>query len=251
MRYSLSKQTGISVFLSKAHIEKEVFFRMAMIVEDGVGRLFGKIQNYSWGGYHFIPKLIGLKPEPGITYAEYWMGAHEKAPSQILRTDGTTVALNELIKKQPEKTLGPYMAQKYGGLPFLLKVMDVREMLSIQVHPTKSEAERGFARENEMGVPLDSPERNYKDDNHKPELEVALSDFWLLYGFRPKDQLQEVLDRVPEFHTLQPVFASGEILWTVSVCDGNASGVGECSSEPPDRARSSEIYFWRVRRIFS
>ncbi len=182
---------------------------MSLIVEDRIGRLFGKIQHYSWGGYTFIPLLIGLTPEPGRTYAEYWMGAHEKAPSQVLRNDGITQALNELLKEQPEKTLGKRMAQRYGRLPFLVKVMDVREMLSIQVHPTKSEAEVGFARENEMGIPLDSPERNYKDDNHKPELEVALSDFWLLYGFRPKDQLQEILNQVPEFHALQPVFASG------------------------------------------
>lgn len=180
---------------------------MSMISEDRLARLQGKIQNYSWGGYTFIPQLIGLRPEPGKTYAEYWMGAHEKAPSLILQNDGTTIALNELIKEQPEKTLGPQVARRYGRLPFLLKVMDVREMLSIQVHPSKSEAKIGFARENELGIPLDSPERNYKDDNHKPELEVALGDFWLLYGFRPKDQLQEILNRVPEFHALKSIFA--------------------------------------------
>ncbi len=182
---------------------------MSMIIGDRIGRLFGKIQNYSWGGYDFIPLLIGLKPESGQTYAEYWMGAHEKAPSQILHNDGTTIALNDLIKEQPEKTLGPYVARRYSILPFLLKVLDVREMLSIQVHPTKSEAEIGFARENAMGIPLDAPQRNYKDGNHKPELEVALSDLWLLYGFRPEDQLQEVLNQIPEFHTLKPIFASG------------------------------------------
>ena len=182
---------------------------MSRIVENRIGRLFGKIQNYSWGGYNFIPMLIGFRPEPDLTYAEYWMGAYEKAPSQILQNNGTPRALNDLIKEQLTKTLGPYVAQRYGRLPFLVKVMDVREMLSIQVHPTKSEAEVGFARENEMGIPLDSPERNYRDDNHKPELEVALSDFWLLYGFRPEDQLQAVLNQVPEFHTFKPIFASG------------------------------------------
>jgi mannose-6-phosphate isomerase len=181
---------------------------MSIRVEDGIGRLFGKIQNYSWGGETFIPMLIGLKPELGVTYAEYWLGAHETAPSHVLRDDGTTVALHEIIKEQPRKTLGPRIAGQYGRLPFLLKAMDVREMLSIQVHPTKAEAERGFARENEMGIPLDSPARNYKDENHKPELEVALSDFWLLYGFRPENQLRAVLQQIPEFHPLQPIFAS-------------------------------------------
>lgn len=178
-----------------------------MVVEDRVGRLFGTIQHYSWGGYNFIPRLIGFTPEPGLPYAEYWMGAHETAPSQILQNDGTTRALNEVIREQPTKMLGSHVAERYGRLPFLLKVMDVREMLSIQVHPTKSEAAVGFARENEMGIPLDSPRRNYKDDNHKPELEVALSDFWLLHGFRPEEQLQRILSQVPEFHSLQPIFA--------------------------------------------
>lgn len=180
---------------------------MSLVVEDRVGRLFGKIQNYAWGGYTFIPKLIGLTPEPGVPYAEYWMGAHETAPSHILQNDGTTRALHDVIREQPTKMLGPQVAERYGRLSFLLKVMDVREMLSIQVHPTKSEAAAGFARENEMGIPLDSPRRNYKDDNHKPELGVALSDFWLLYGFRPEEQLQRILGQVPEFHSFQPIFA--------------------------------------------
>ena len=65
-------------------------------------------------------------------------------------------------------------------------MLDVEEPLSIQVHPTKLEAEAGFARENELGISLDSPRRNYKDDNHKPELMVALSEFWLLHGFLPE-----------------------------------------------------------------
>lgn len=179
---------------------------MVILVKDSVFRLIGKVQNYSWGGYNFIPTLIGLKPEPSVTYAEYWMGAHDKAPSEILQNDGTTISLNDIIKEYPEETLGSYIAQRYGYLPFLFKVLDVREMLSIQVHPTKSEAEIGFTKENEMGIPLDSPRRNYKDDNHKPELQVALSDFWLLHGFRSEDQLHEILCHIPEFYTLKPIF---------------------------------------------
>lgn len=144
-----------------------------------------------------------------MTYAEYWMGAHERAPSDILQNDATLIPLNAIINEQPEQALGPYIAQKYGRLPFLFKVLDVREMLSIQVHPTKAEAEIGFTRENEMGIPLNAPERNYKDNNHKPELQVALGDFWLLHGFRPTDQLCKILNQMPEFYTLIPVFTSG------------------------------------------
>jgi mannose-6-phosphate isomerase len=181
---------------------------MSTLVDYDVSRLIGKVQNYAWGGYDFIPALIGLKPEPGTTYAEYWLGAHHKAPSEIVQGDGRTLLLDNLIERQTEAALGSYVAHTYGRLPFLLKVLDVREMLSIQVHPTKAEAEAGFARENELGIPLDSPTRNYKDDNHKPEIQLALSDFWLLHGFRPEEQLYEVLTNIPEFCTLVPIFVN-------------------------------------------
>ena len=102
--------------------------------------------------------------------------------------------------------LGSEIAQKFGRLPFLFKVLDVHDMLSIQVHPTKKEAEKGFKLENDLGIPLNAPTRNYKDDNHKPEIMVALSEFWLLHGFLPKSQLIAVLKSTPEFVQLLPVF---------------------------------------------
>jgi mannose-6-phosphate isomerase len=94
-------------------------------------------------------------------------------------------------------------------LPYLFKVLDVRVPLSIQVHPTKAEAEAGYACENELGIPLDSPMRNYRDDNHKPELMVALGDFWLLHGFLPEASLSKVLKGVPEINRLLEVFENG------------------------------------------
>jgi mannose-6-phosphate isomerase len=181
---------------------------MAAIVEEGAFPLVGKVQHYAWGGYDFIPALVGIEPEPEMPYAEYWLGAHDKAPSEIILRDGTQVALNKIIEEQPEKTLGAAITRKYGRLPFLFKVLDVNEMLSIQVHPSKAEAEAGFVRENALGIPLDAAERNYKDDNHKPELQLALTDFWLLHGFKPEEQLRSVLEQVLEFASLRPIFAA-------------------------------------------
>jgi mannose-6-phosphate isomerase len=79
-------------------------------------------------------------------------------------------------------------------------------MLSIQVHPSKIEAEKGFYFENEQGIPLTAANRNYKDDNHKPEIMVALSEFWLLHGFLPKTELMEMLKKTQEFSCLVSVF---------------------------------------------
>ena len=76
------------------------------------------------------------------------------------------------------------------------------EMLDL----TKKAAEIGFKNENDLGISLNAPHRNYKDDNHKPEIMVALSEFWLLHGFLPKAQLLERLKETPEFNSLISVF---------------------------------------------
>ncbi|MGX5819117.1 mannose-6-phosphate isomerase, class I [Chitinophaga lutea] len=166
--------------------------------------LKGKVQHYAWGGFSYIPELLG-EPVTEQPAAEYWMGAHQSAPSE-LETPGTPRRLNDFITADPQKVLGKKANDRFGELPYLFKILDVKDMLSIQVHPTKVEAEKGFARENAEGIPLNAPNRNYKDANHKPEIMVALSDFWLLHGFLPEDQLRAVLTGVPEFAALAPVF---------------------------------------------
>ncbi|GAA4940808.1 mannose-6-phosphate isomerase [Algibacter agarivorans] len=168
--------------------------------------LKGRIQNYAWGGTQFIPNLLNKKPS-GEKCAEYWLGAHVNAPS-VLKTKDGEQTLNTFLNSDLKNKLGQNIAEKFGRLPFLFKVLDVNDMLSIQVHPTKSEAEKGFKKENEMGIPLNAPHRNYKDDNHKPEIMVALSEFWLLHGFLTKEKLEQVLAGIPEFHALQSVFQS-------------------------------------------
>ena len=166
--------------------------------------LKGTIQNYAWGGNQYIPNLLGFEAEEK-KYAEYWLGAHANSPSVITFSDGN-YPLDGFLKTNLTKGLGVKIANKFGRLPFLFKVLDVNDMLSIQVHPSKAEAEKGFDFENQKGIPLNAPNRNYKDDNHKPEIMVALSEFWLLHGFLSKDQLSHVLESTPEFVELLSVF---------------------------------------------
>lgn len=177
---------------------------MTAAMERKLFRLEGKVQHYAWGGYTYIPALLGI-PAGNTPSAEYWMGAHQSAPSQVI-TPGGTITLDKLIQEHPQEVLGEAVWQRFGQLPYLFKILDVKDMLSIQVHPSKTEAEKGFARENEAGIPLNAPDRNYKDANHKPEIMVALSDFWLLHGFLPHNALQQVLKTVPEFATLTSIY---------------------------------------------
>jgi len=88
----------------------------------------------------------------------------------------------------------------------LFKVLDVKEMLSIQVHPTKEYAKVAFENEEAAGIALTAPNRNYKDQNHKPEIMLAMSEFWLLHGFKSEAKILETLENIAEFQVLAPLF---------------------------------------------
>jgi mannose-6-phosphate isomerase len=183
-----------------------VQFGNAMSLSSKIFRLEGKVQHYAWGGSRFIPALLGQSNDSGKPFAEYWMGAHENVPSIVVMPDGSRKPLNEFIKTDPAGILGDAVNRRFGRLPYLFKVLDVKDMLSIQVHPNKKDAEAAFADENKKGIALNDAKRNYKDDNHKPELMVALSDFWLLHGFKSPEALRKVLNSQPELQFLLPVF---------------------------------------------
>ena len=174
-----------------------------MALEKNLYPLTGKVQHYAWGGFHIIPALLDINNNEKKPFAEYWLGTHPLASSEVHTGHQF---LNNLIEENTELTLGKYVATNFGALPYLLKILDVRDMLSIQVHPAKSEAEESFKKENEAGISLTASHRNYKDENHKPELVVALGDFWLLHGFKPRNKMIAVLKEIPELHSLLPVF---------------------------------------------
>jgi mannose-6-phosphate isomerase len=148
-----------------------------------IGILKNTVQEYAWGSLTAIPELLG-QPATGGPQAELWMGAHPKAPSQVYH-DGKWDSLLQVIEAHPMDVLGIEAAKKYGGkLPYLFKVLAAAKPLSIQAHPNLRQAKEGFARENRLGIPLTASNRNYKDDNHKPECICALTRFWGMNGFR-------------------------------------------------------------------
>nr|WP_315540390.1 mannose-6-phosphate isomerase, class I [uncultured Haemophilus sp.] len=164
-------------------------------------RLTGQVQHYAWGGKNYIASLIGLNSVKDQPCAEWWLGAHPSAPSEIENVTGKQ-SLIEFLSQNPI-ALGQVSRQQFGDeLPYLLKILDVEKPLSIQLHPTKAQAEKGFEGENAKGVSLTDSTRTYKDRNHKPEMMIALSDFWLLHGFKTKSQILATLNARP---SLQPL----------------------------------------------
>lgn len=171
-----------------------------------IAGLAGTVKHYDWGGSSFIPSLLNIGDVNGKPFAEYWLGVHPQANCILQAKGEQAISLQKYIQADPATSLGNYVYKRFGDLPYLLKALDVKDMLSIQVHPSKAEAETDFAEENKRGIPLDASNRNYKDDNHKPELMVAMDEFWLLHGFKPKEKLGQILQRVEELQFLLPVF---------------------------------------------
>lgn len=152
--------------------------------------MHGVVRDYSWGSTTAIQRLLGIEPD-GRPAAELWLGAHPGAPSAVADTGAT---LDTLIAEDPVRLLGQPVLARFGPrLPFLLKVLAAGTALSLQVHPNRAQARAGFAAEQAAGIPAGASARNYHDENHKPELLVALTEFDALCGFRPVPETLRLL----------------------------------------------------------
>lgn len=163
------------------------------------------IQDYAWGSRTALPELLGTQTPSKRPQAELWMGAHQKAPSEVL-ADGNWQPLPQIIEKSPVALLGKRVAEKFANkLPFLFKVLAAARPLSIQAHPDLDQAKEGFVRENSLGIPLSAPNRNYRDNNHKPEIICALTAFWALNGFRKIDNIVSLLKEIDPSELLEEI----------------------------------------------
>lgn len=161
--------------------------------------LYGVIRNYAWGSQVDIAQLQGREVPADLPEAEEWLGAHHSAPSTL--HDGRP--LDDAIASAPAAMLGQRVLDRFGPkLPFLLKLLAAGKPLSLQAHPNLRQANSGHQRELRIGI--DAAYRNYVDDNHKPELLVALTEFRAMCGFR--DPLEAAADiealGVPELESL-------------------------------------------------
>jgi mannose-6-phosphate isomerase len=171
-------------------------------------------RDFAWGAPGAISALLGgttsAAPE-----AELWLGAHPGSPSRILepaRVDGAP-DLAAWIAAEPAVALGDHSAGE-PRLPFLLKVLAAGSALSLQAHPNAEQAAEGFARENAEGIPIDAPERNYRDAYPKPEMIYALSETMeALCGFRFADEVHRSIQRLLELDamTADPEPAAGPL----------------------------------------
>ncbi|KAL2118717.1 hypothetical protein VTJ04DRAFT_8377 [Mycothermus thermophilus] len=175
--------------------------------------------SYEWGkkGHDSaVARFAAATPSADFTiqddrpYAELWMGTHPSNPSKDLTTGRTLLDLvqdNQALISQP-------VAARFGNkVPFLFKVLSVNKALSIQAHPNKKLAEQLHARD----------PKNYPDDNHKPEMAIAITPFEGLCGFRPLDEIAHFLDAVPPLRQLVGEDNAKEFIEVVAQTKGDES----------------------------
>lgn len=142
------------------------------------------IRDYAWGSPDAIQHLLG-RPVTGEPAAELWMGAHSGAPSKVFGGPEDGANLDTLIAEDAVDLLGPAVVSAFGArLPYLFKVLAAAKPLSLQAHPSPEQAKAGFRAEQADGsIAADDPNRNYRDDQAKPELIAAMTRFEALCGF--------------------------------------------------------------------
>ena len=165
-----------------------------------IERLTGVIQPYAWGSLTAIAEFLGKEPT-GKPQAELWFGAHPLAPSTV---EGEP--LDKVIAHDPVNVVGRASVETFGTrLPFLLKVIAAAQPLSLQAHPSREQAEAGFAREQAAGIPRDAPNRTYRDGWPKPEVLCAMVQTEALCGFREPRATYELFQKLGVGNALELV----------------------------------------------
>ena len=154
------------------------------------------IQHYHWGDYAFIPELQG-RPKSDQPEAELWMGAHPTSPSKTVESNR---GLDDIISNNRDASLGPWKEFFGDELPYIMKILAIREPLSIQVHPSAEQAEEGFTSQQSK------PEEThlYTSPQGKEEVVCALTQTDLKFGFRDQNEIHSIITAIgsKELHSI-------------------------------------------------
>lgn len=124
-----------------------------------------------WGGRRLTEwKNLPLQDNIG----ESWeVSTHDLLPSVIANGTWAGYELREVIAKMPEAILGKAVAKKYENqLPLLVKLIDTKSDLSVQVHPddTMAQREHNDRGKTEMWYVVDAEKDAYIYAGFKEEL---------------------------------------------------------------------------------
>ena len=136
-------------------------------------------RDYDWGSKTLFADVLNIEAT-GREMAELWFGTHP---------------ISEAFDIESNSPLSTLLGKR---LDFMAKFLAAEHPLSIQLHPNAAQAEAGFATENAAGLDLAGVSRIFRDDKAKREAIVAITEFEMLAGLRPADQIADVLDELAE-----------------------------------------------------
>ena len=87
-----------------------------------------------WGGRRLADLLTTPLPGDGLIGEAWVLSDRDDHPSQVANGPLKGRTIGQLLEQFPEQLLGK-LARRFRRFPLLLKFLDAREMLSVQVHP--------------------------------------------------------------------------------------------------------------------
>lgn len=148
-------------------------------------KLLPAFKDYLWGGTK-LKTDFGKKSDLDIVAESWELSTHKDGQSVVAEGPDAGLTLSEYIDKHGEGILGSN-AQKFDYFPILIKLIDAKDNLSIQVHPSddyalKNEGEYG---KTEMWYVLDANEGaslyyGFKSEITKDEFEERINNNTLL-----------------------------------------------------------------------
>lgn len=155
-------------------------------------KLSPSYKDYLWGGHRLVDDYN--KQYGGEVLAESWeLSCHPDGPSTIINGACAGKTLEEYIQKEGKDVLGTH-CRRFKEFPILIKFIDAKDNLSVQVHPSnlfalKNEGQYG---KTEMWYVMDCKEGAYLYYGFKRE--VSKEEFARRIE---EDTLLEVLNAVP------------------------------------------------------
>ncbi len=168
-------------------------------------------KNYLWGG-HRLAEEYGIEYEEDILAEAWELSCHPDGPSYIVNGKYAGKTLEEFIEAEGKDVLGSH-CRRFRDFPILIKFIDAKQNLSIQVHPNnryalKNEGQYG---KTEMWYIMDA----------KPGA-------FLYYGFKTEVSKEEFAKRIEEDSLLEVLNAvpvqKGDVLFIES---GTIHAIGE------------------------
>lgn len=176
-----------------------------------VFKLRPSCKDYLWGGHRLVDEYG--KEYEGEILAETWeLSCHPDGPSTIVNGVYAGKTLEEYIEEAGKEVLGKN-CRRFRDFPILIKFIDAKQNLSIQVHPDnryalKNEGQYG---KTEMWYVMD-----------------AGKDAFLYYGFKKEISKEEFAGRIQEDTLLEVLNAvpvqKGDVLFIES---GTIHAIGE------------------------